>query len=678
MPRKWKLAIYFLTGLVIVVALGLLLNFWQSGNNPPPERVSNYSLFRNQNQLTFENYYTGNYPPNLYQPVAHWTGRLILPDVSIRNQQISHLNSQSNPQTNNQVNNQSSLQTNRQTQINEANSNQTNRPLGNQAVFFEVHHADAQHQNLRGQVVNLQWENRAVVNDYRRRTTRDISFTAKTWQSLKSGNIHPDRLNNLPSVDPLESLTGARPEDDLIVSIAPVEVRESPQGNITLVIASEPEQVVGSFYGLVQIIAREKSNPSNSGDHLGRNSGSDRFLVRHFNQGSRRFDGSQEVMVIPQVVVDREGVRRSTNQDMEKSPFNATGWYVYGAKNSQGIFTVQALEPRELLQVPPQVTQSTPSENRNYLEQQLWENPQKNTATSVLLTSPSPAPWQEGDRAIVMHIFGGIGGKKAEPQALGMIVTGHFSYGTAQIIREPLTGELRWRLTYHQVYAHNPDGIISGKVNWAEYMGNLERGWLGSRPVADALIRFPPVTEEYDFGGNKLSVMGEFTTQLQVMMARYRTGNGTGAALVTPATSCVQDSNQALYITIQKITNQVAQNPQIQTWLAANPDHPQTQRFNQLVTLGKALKKELVPLGIIRADWQEQVTEGTGTQRDNSVLGDFFSGITTWRTLLPRPAFDRLAQIFLDQGADLWFLRTNQIGGNDPDILPLAPTAPFS
>ncbi len=638
MPKKWELAIYFLAGLVIIVALGLLLNFWHSRNNLPPRRVSNYSLFRKQNPLTFENYYKGDYPPNLYRPVAPWTGRLILPDVSIRNKQINSQSSQ-------------------------------------QAVFFEVHHADAQHQNLLGKVVNLQWENRAVVNDYRRRTTRDISFTAKTWESIKSGNIHPDRLNNWQAVDPLESLTGARLEDDVIVSIAPVRVREYPQGDITLVIASEPEQVVGSFYGLVQIIAREKSN---AGDNSGNNSGSDRFLVRHFNQVSRQFDGSPEVIIIPQVIADREGVLRSTNQDIEKSPFNATGWYVYGAKNSQGSFTVEALEPREILQVIPQITEVTTAKKRNYLEQQLWQNLQKNTASSALLTNPISAPWQEGDRAIVMHIFGGIGGKKAEPKALGIFVPGHFSYGTAQVIREPLTGELRWRLTYHQVYAHNPDGIIAGKVNWAEYMGNLERGWLGDRPVADALIRFPPVTEDYDFGGNKLSVMGEFTTQLQVMMARYRTGNGTGAALVTPATSCVQDSNQALYITIQKITNQVAQSPQIQTWLQANPDHPQTQRFNQLITLGEALEQELVPLGIIRADWQEQVTEGTKTKRDSSVLGDFFSGITTWRTLLPRPAFDRLAQIFLDQGADLWFLRTNQVGGNDPDILPLAPTAPFS
>jgi len=624
--KKWWLPIYFLVGLIIVVALGIIISTWNSSDDPPTERTSNYSLFRKQNQLSFQNYYTGEYPPKLYQPVAPWSGRLIL----------------SNPSS---------------------------------PVSLEVHHADPQHQNLRGKVVNLQWDNQTKVNSYLQRTTQDVNFTEKTFQSIKSGNIHPDRLNNWQGVDPLESLAGARPKDDMIVSISPVRVVKSPQGAVTVVIASEPEQIVGSFSGLVQIISREKSNSSSN---LSSNSGNDRFLVRHFNQVSRQFDDSPEVMIIPQVVADREGVLRSTNQDIEKSPFNTTGWYVYGAKNSQGIFTVQALEPREILQVPSQTTQSNPTENKKYLEQGLWQNLQKNTGSSVLLTNPVSEPWREGDRAIVMHIFGGIGGKKAEPKALGMIVPGHFSYGTAQVIREPLAGELHWRLTYHQVYAHNPDGIIAGKVNWAEYMGNLERGWLADRPVADVLIRFPPVTADYDFGGNKLSVMGEFTTQLQVMMARYRTGNGTGAALVTPATSCVQDSNQALYITIQKITNQVAQNSQIQTWLQANPNHPQTQRFNQLITLGKSLEQELVPLGIIRADWQEQITEGTGTKRDTSLLGDFFSGITTWRTLLPRPAFDRLAQIFLDQGADLWFLRTNQIGGQDPDILPLAPTAPFS
>jgi len=608
--KRRKLVIFLLLFLLAGLAVGGF-SFWRSTQAPPPVRSSNYAIFQSQSVANYQDYFTGNYPQNLYQPVATWTGRLILPTLD---------------------------------------------QIDRKSVLFEVHNADAQHQNLRGKVVRLQWDKQPALVSYHQATTRDIKFTAATFQSQKSGNIHPDRLNNWPQVDPLESLAGARPKDDLVVKISPVQIVRDK----TLVIDSEPTQIVGSHYALVQIRERKQG---------------DRFLVRHFNRSSKKFDGTTEEILIPQVVGDRDGVLRSTNQDLEKSPLNANGWYVYGVKNAQGLFTVQALEPRETLQITPQITKTNKSEKNTYLDQ-LWKDPQKGTATSVLLTNQPITPWQLGDRAIVMHIFGGIGGKKAEATTFG-IIGGHFAYGIAEVIQEPLAKEQHWQITYHQVYGHGPDGIISGKIDWAEYMGNLERGWLGNRPVGDVLIRFPPVTTDYDFGGNKLSVMQEFTNQLQVMMARYRTGNGTGAALVTPATSCVQDSNQALYVTIQKITNYVAKNAQIQTWLRQNPQDSQTQRFNQLISLGKILEQELVPLGIIRADWQQSLEEVAGTRKDTTPLGDFFSGITTWRTLLPRPAFDRLSRIFLDRGADLWILRTNQVGGNDPDILPLAPTAPF-
>ncbi|NJR63884.1 MAG: hypothetical protein HC769_37060 [Cyanobacteria bacterium CRU_2_1] len=49
------------------------------------------------------------------------------------------------------------------------------------------------------------------------------------------------------------------------------------------------------------------------------------------------------------------------------------------------------------------------------------------------------------------------------------------------------------------------------------------------------------------------------------------------------------------------------------------------------------------------------------------------AALTTWRTMLPRRAYDELLSLLLKQGAKLWFLRTNQVGGSDPDILPLAP-----
>lgn len=616
MSKKRKLLIYLLLFVLAGLAIGGF-SFWRSTQVPPPARSSNYAIFQAQSVANDRDYFTGNYPANLYQPVAPWTGRLILPNLDQRDKK---------------------------------------------SVFFEVHNADAQHQNLRGKVVRLQWSEDKVLANYRQITARDINFTDTTFQSQREGNIHPDRLNSWQQVDPLESLAGASPNDDLVVKISPVQV----VGYLALIIDTEPVQIVGSHYALVQLGARI--------------SGTDKFQVRHFNPASKKFDGVAEEILIPQGLSDRDGVRRFTNQDLEKSPLNKDGWYIYGVKNAQGLFTVQALEPRGLLQItspsPDQVTKTTQSEKTTYLEQ-VWKDPQKGTATSVFLANQPATPWQVGDRAIVMHLFGGIGGKKAEATTFG-IVTGHFAYGMAEAIVEPLAKELRWQITYYQVYSHNPDGIISGKIDWAEYMGNLERGWLGNRPVGDVLIRFPAVTTDYDFGGNKLSVLQEFTNQLEVMMARYRTGNGTGAALVTPATSCVQDSNQALYATIQKITNYVAKNNQIQTWLQQNPSDPQTQRFNQLISLGKILEQELVPLGIVRADWQQSLGEVAGTRKDSTPLGDFFSGITTWRTMLPRPAFDRLGRIFLDRGADLWILRTNQVGGNDPDILPLAPTAPFS
>ncbi|NEP38908.1 MAG: hypothetical protein F6K35_06455, partial [Okeania sp. SIO2H7] len=45
-----------------------------------------------------------------------------------------------------------------------------------------------------------------------------------------------------------------------------------------------------------------------------------------------------------------------------------------------------------------------------------------------------------------------------------------------------------------------------------------------------------------------------------------------------------------------------------------------------------------------------------------------------WRSLLPRFTNDQLAMIFLQFGASLWVLRTNQVGGYDPNIEAIVPT----
>jgi predicted Abi (CAAX) family protease len=208
-------------------------------------------------------------------------------------------------------------------------------------------------------------------------------------------------------------------------------------------------------------------------------------------------------------------------------------------------------------------------------------------------------------------------------------------------------------------------------------MGDLQRGWLGNRPVSDILVKLDAVTEDYDFDGIKVSPLKEFTRQMDIMMARYRIGDGTGAAVVKPATSCVQDANQALYATIKRIEAAIQTNPQIQDWLQRYPDHSQTRRFQKLVKLGRSLERQLVPLGIVRSDWRKNTQMLAGTQSERSSSSNFLAALTTWRTVLPRRAHDEIATIFLKNGASLWLTRTNQVGGFDPDIEPLAPTALF-
>lgn len=50
-----------------------------------------------------------------------------------------------------------------------------------------------------------------------------------------------------------------------------------------------------------------------------------------------------------------------------------------------------------------------------------------------------------------------------------------------------------------------------------------------------------------------------------------------------------------------------------------------------------------------------------------------FKGALSWRIIFPAIAAYHGARVFLEHGADVWVLRTNQIGDHNPDIEPLAP-----
>ncbi|MBW4521116.1 MAG: CPBP family intramembrane metalloprotease [Scytolyngbya sp. HA4215-MV1] len=541
-------------------------------------------------------------------------------------------------------------------------------------VWVEILNAPAQ--NLIGQVVRLQWSPTPEIQARVQAVTQDVNFTAATEQSQQAGNVHPERLNHRTQVGPLQSLAGARPENDVLVALSQVTIDESNPDEPVLRIAAEPIQVTGRFYGLVQLLAAQPEKRTTTSGEL--------FRVVHYNSLTQKFDGRQETIRIPQALPNAVGVLPSTPYRLEKSPAGSQGWYIYGAKNAAGMFVVQALKPRSLVQLRPHQILLGRQAALHYINHHHWQDSPKGTINTVLVDPRASqsahaalAQWKVGDRALVIHAFGGIGGKQAEPQGVPGTITGHFAYGIAEIVRDRFTQELQWEVRYQQVYSHNPNGIIAGTVDWSDYMGNLQRGWLGTRPVSDVLIKLDAITQDYDFDGVKLSPLQELHQQLDVMMARYRIGDGTGAALVTPAQSCVQDSSQAVYQTIQLIEQQVKAHPTIQTWLRTHAHHPQTQRFQQLVKLGQALEKELKPLGVVRSDWQQNVQELAGIQSrgDRFIRKDsWLTQLLSWRTVIPRVVHDQVMTIFLNHGAALWFLRTNQVGGWDANIAPLAPT----
>ncbi len=593
-------------------------------------------------------------PAALYRPTGNWVGRLILPDQKAQ---------------------------------------------GNTDwVWMQVYHAPPAAVALIGQRVRLVWSQNPSIQRDVAAVKVDVRFTPAVEQLRRTtNNLYPERLNGRSQVGPLQSLAGARPQDDVIVSLEQATLTQS-DGQPALQIETEPVLETGRYYTLVKILGPVGNSQPEfipKGCPGKPPCPSQLFRVQHYNRASGKFDGVQERVRIPQQPIDQLGVYVSTPRGLEKSPAGKAGWYLYGAQDQTGLFTVQAIQPRSLFQLQPQRILD-PSQGLD-ANQAIWQGTKKRKGSlqTVLIDSTNKKraianqaaamgeAFPVGTRALVMHLFGGRGGKHGESPVMGT-VTGHFSYGLAEVIRDPFTEQPQWSVRYQQVYATNPDGIIAGTNSWANYMGNLQRGWLGTRPVADVIVILDEIGQDYDFGGIKLSPLSELARQLSLINARYRTGNGTGAANVTPAASCVQDSNQALFLTIQTIREKVTSNPDIQQWWSSHPDDLTIKRFKRLIALGDDLQKQLMPLGIVRADWQSNADALSGTQIKQ---GDFThtagsknmgTALASWRTILPRQVQDELNALFLKHGAKLWFLSTYQVGGDNPEIFPIAPTQAFA
>jgi predicted Abi (CAAX) family protease len=331
-----------------------------------------------------------------------------------------------------------------------------------------------------------------------------------------------------------------------------------------------------------------------------------------------------------------------------------------------------------MIRFAPERILPAPREGWRYAKREAWQQLLAGSTSSVLISGRRAKPaellaeWQAGDRVLVLHVFGGIGGEQQEDALLFGRSLGHFAYGIADLEIEPLAAELSVAVQYRQVYAHNREGLISGAHDRWRYLGDRQWGWLGLRPVADILVRFPPFTCPYRIGDQERSPLDGFEAQLAAMMARYRLGDGTGATFVGPANNCSQDSNQALFAALRQLQTEIAAvDPEVlRQWQRRHPD--QAQRLQALGRFERELRQVLLPFGGLREDWRQQEYV-LGSSLEDRPLNNLVRGLGSWRTLLPRLASDTVLRVFLHHGASALVIRSNQVGGDHASIAPLAP-----
>ncbi|MEB3321287.1 MAG: CPBP family glutamic-type intramembrane protease, partial [Synechococcaceae cyanobacterium] len=641
--------------LALLLVLALVLAVGLAGLPAPAERASapaaaatSYALAQRAPFNRPSHYPLDQRPdPRHYRPHAEWMGRLILPAA--------------------------------------AEAGTPPELEGRDWVWIELEQAPRE--ELIGRRLRLTWQESADIRALVGAVRTGVRLGEAARRAAEAGNVVPTRLDGRPAVGPLESLAGARPHDDVTVRLELPRPGTASDGTPLLRIPTPPVQITGRWTALVRIDA-----PAQGGPGTGAVPAGEAFRVRHFNPASGRFDGAVETVRIPRQPPDRSGRRFFDPRGLASSPAGREGWYLHGSPDPAGTFTVQALEPRMLTRLAPDRTVAGSAAGLRHIHHGNWSDTPRRRGTlsrvAVLPDHPrrtllsrrgeADGEWGVGDRALVIHGFGGIGGADGEPTP-GFTVTGHFAFGQAEVVPDPFSGEPRFRIRYHQIYAHNPSAIVSGTQDWSAFSGDLQRGWMGTRPISDVLVRGEGV------------LLDALALQAEVLMARYRSGDGTGVAAVTPATSCVQDSAQALFIAIDQLRRRAAASPAVAAARAAGG--PRGEHLRELSSLRQDLDALLTPFGMVRADWRRNATAIAAAEsavvedrtRTAGIAGrpladpftrgqGLLDGLLSWRSMMPRRGHDELAGVFLRHGNPLWILRTNQLPGTDPRLEPLAPT----
>lgn len=539
-------------------------------------------------------------------------------------------------------------------------------------VWFEVYSAPKGTTAPSGKIWLTFDKSDAWVNEYLNRTVKGINFSVAAERVAKAraaGIILPERLNGWANVSPLETLAGSRPTHhaELVngtktFDSVEVLVRNSFLKDGVLHTRSEPVQIVGRQVALVKFLG-----PAGDG----------KYKVKHYKAANSadEFAGQDEsVKLVPTTQSGGGKPAMTSFSGIESSMLNGKGWYIFGERVGN-IFHVRALEPRQLMSISPA---NLVADGEDYIRKKNFQNEKerKGTGSTAVVSSSGKKSLSIGDRGLVMHVFGGMGGKGGDqmpvlPISKRMLNTGHFAFGIGKVQKDPFTGQGKLDIEYKQVYAHNNNGIISGSSKWHNYSGSLERGWMYNRPISDVFFHHPAISYPFRLAnGSVFDPLDSLSRELEVMMARFRTGDGSGIAEVTATNSCVQDSNQALFIAVMKALDWIKSKE-----MPASANSTDKQRIERLEGIMDGYRKGIVKLAGFRDDWREALKA-----KDISINKQFPGGlealwraIETGKLLVPRWAYDDIAVLLYKHGSTAWFVRTSQVGGTNPDIYPLAP-----
>ncbi len=554
-----------------------------------------------------------------YRPTGEWTGRLIFPGAKQRENDGS--------------------------------------------VLIEIHNSPVA--ALIGKVCRLRWDSSSPRGDWYESIRPDVNITAETIKTAReAGSLIPVRLNGLKRVSALESLAGGRYRDDVEVLL--VEPRY--EGG-SIYIDTDPVQIVGNQKALIRFVGSETGGFRD---------------VEHFDPATGDFNSKNRELVRCYEHTGSVDNLRPTTRHAELLALNKQGYYVYG-RRIDGVFQIEALEPRELVSFKASGNYQGKSSVERYLREVHFSHlrpgiGRTNFANPADGKSPFAGAAPEkvfvpGKRYPLIHLFGwqDTGEKKSFPASVGLN-PGHFSYGSAELVVDDISGEYRWDITYRRVYAHNREAILAGAQKWHAYMGSLRRGWMYSIPVWDTIVSVPEM-QPYQIGSWERDPMDGFWKQLDRMNAVYRTGAGTGLCSVRPDVSCVQDSNCALYTSLKVFEDLVAGDSNLKDALAqAGEESAEVKRFSQLQTLVNEIEKVLTGAGVVRWDWKQADKDLLST-RQASQAQSIIRALQSPNTIFPRDAQDKMLRLAKERGYPIWAIISSQIGGYIPGIKPVKPTS---